>query len=163
MRKRSSSGFTLIELIFVVLVLGILTAIAYPNYTDYVTRARRSDATTNLSRIAALEEKFFSVCGSYTNQFNGLISDPNPALRCTGLGIGPTAGSYTTLDGHYTLTFAAFGAGGVSYTLSASPTAGTAQFTRDNARCTTITIDNAGVINATGTEGGANGGRCWRR
>ena len=104
MRKSGMGGFTLMELLITVVILGILVGIGYPQYTRYITETRRSDATINLTRIAALQEKFFTECGRYTANFNGTIFDPNPANRCTGLGVGPTAASFTTSDGFYTLT-----------------------------------------------------------
>ena len=103
MKKPGANGFTLMEVMITVVIVGILASIAYPSYTNYVTAARRSDATINLTRIAAQQEKFFTECGTYTTAFNGVISNPPPAPRCTGLGIGPTAGSFTTSDGYYNI------------------------------------------------------------
>lgn len=169
MKKSAMGGFTLIELLITVMILGILVGIGYPNYTRYITETRRSDATINLTRIAALQEKFFTECGRYTPNFNGVIFDPNPALRCTGLGVGPAAASFTTTDGYYTLTIPvllpgpapAAIAGGGGYTLSAAPAG--AQL-GDAAKCTTLTITNTGVKAATGTVGNPlNGGKCWKR
>lgn len=171
MRKSNLRGFTLIELLIAIVIVGILAAIAYPSYTSYVAQTRRSDATINLSRIAAQQEKFFTECGRYTANFNGTIFDPNPLNRCTGLGIGPVAGTFTTSDGFYTITVSALVpgpapasiAGGGGYTLMAQP-AGT-QATADLAKCTTFTITNTGVKDATGSDSpaGTNGGKCWKK
>ena len=177
MRKLGANGFTLMEVMITVVIIAILASIAYPSYTRYVAETRRSDATINLTRIAALQEKFFTECGTYTDQFNGVISARPPAPRCTGLGAGPTAGSFTTADGYYTLTVTALAAGpapvgggagavgGGGYTLSAAPVPGTSQFSADNPKCTTITITNAGVKGGTGTDAvlGPNGGKCWKK
>jgi len=148
MRKSAIGGFTLIELLITVMILGILVGVGYPSYTRHITETRRSDATINLTRIAALQEKFFTECGRYTPNFNGVIFDPNPALRCTGLGVGPTAGSFTTTDGYYTLTIPvllpgpapAAIAGGGGYTLMATPVAGSSQATNGALR-----ISNTGL------------------
>ncbi|MHB1591058.1 MAG: type IV pilin protein [Sulfuricella sp.] len=56
---KAQKGFTLIELMIVVAVIGILTAIAMPSYTDYVTRGRISDATSNLASKRVQLEQFF--------------------------------------------------------------------------------------------------------
>lgn len=163
MKTSSELGFTLIELMITVVVLGILAAIAYPSYTSYVAQARRSDATINLTRLAAVQEKFFTECGSYSPNFNGTISDPIPANRCTGLGAGPTAGLFTTQDGYYTIAITPGNTGALatSFTLTATPAG--AQATSDLTKCSTLTINSAGVKTATGTEGGATGGRCWKK
>lgn len=171
MQKSNLGGFTLIELMITVVIVGILAAIAYPSYTSYVAQTRRSDATINLSRIAAQQEKFFTECGRYTANFNGTIFDPNPANRCTGLGAGPTAGSFTTTDGFYTITVPillpgpapASVPGGGGFTLSAAPAAGSSQFTADVTKCSTFTITNTGIKTATGSDGGPTGGKCWKK
>ena len=172
MRKLGANGFTLMEVMITVVIIGILAGTAYPSYTRFVAEARRSDATINMMRIAALQEKFFTECGRYTNQLNGFISNPNPALRCTGLGAGPTAISYTTTDGYYTLTVPTLVAGpfplatpgGGGYTLSAAPAPLSSQLIADGAKCATLTISNTGAKTATGSDGNlTNGGRCWKK
>ena len=56
---QSQSGFTLVELMIVVVVVSILMGISIPGYRGYVMRANRVDATTSLLRIAAAQEKFY--------------------------------------------------------------------------------------------------------
>ena len=51
MRKKMA-GITLLELMVVVVIVGILAAIAYPNYRDYVARAKRNEAKSALLQIA---------------------------------------------------------------------------------------------------------------
>ena len=59
-QRNTDNGFTLIELMVAVLILGIITAIAVPNYTRWITQARRADAQTALMTVANKLEKYFS-------------------------------------------------------------------------------------------------------
>lgn len=65
--RRSSHGFTLIELMIVVAVVGLLTTIALPSYQKYVQKSRRTDAKNAVLDLASREEWFFSVNNAYTN------------------------------------------------------------------------------------------------
>ena len=60
-----ASGFTLIELMIVVAVIGILAAIAYPSYAQYVERARRKDATAVMLEAAQFVERYFTERRTY--------------------------------------------------------------------------------------------------
>ena len=64
-RKKSIRGLTLIELLIVIVIVGILAAIAIPSYSGYMTRARRADAKTALEQIRAAQEMWRAERGSY--------------------------------------------------------------------------------------------------
>lgn len=63
--RSNKYGFTLVELMIVVAVLGILASIALPNYTEYVLRGKRAEARTALLDLMQQQERFFSQNGTY--------------------------------------------------------------------------------------------------
>ena len=64
---KKSKGFTLIELMITVAIIGILAAIAYPSYTEYVNRAKRAEATAAVLEAAQALERYYSVNNTYLN------------------------------------------------------------------------------------------------
>jgi type IV pilus assembly protein PilE len=84
MNKR---GITLVELLIVIVIVGVLAAIAIPMYTGYMQRARRVDAKTALEQLRAAQEMFRAERGSYSMNIT--------QLRNTWGAPGATAGDYT--------------------------------------------------------------------
>ncbi|MBM7063099.1 type IV pilin protein [Pseudomonas sp. UL073] len=134
-------GFTLIEMMIVVAIVGILAAIAYPNYMEYIQRSNRAEGQALLNDAAARQERFFAQNNAYvTAQAN--IANLN--MRNT---VGTTVTSDT---GKYTLGVAG-GNGG--YTLTAT------QKFNDTA-CGNLTLTAQGVKGRTGS--GKTVEACWR-
>jgi type IV pilus assembly protein PilE len=127
MRTIFSKGFTLIELMIVVVVMGILAAIAYPSYTRFIVESRRTDAQVALTQMAALQEKLFSSCNKYTVAIDSGAINPG----CNGLGLtsSGTAGSIFSPDKYYLVTVAAGPSGNIatSFTATATPVTGKSQ------------------------------------
>jgi len=69
---KTRHGFTLIELMIAVAIVGILAAIAIPSYTSYVQKARRTSAKTALLDLASREAKYYSTNNAYTNSMTNL-------------------------------------------------------------------------------------------
>ena len=68
--QKSELGLTLIELMFVLAIIGILAAIALPSYTRFTCDSRRSDATTALIRMAQLQEQYYLQNDTYAGTAN---------------------------------------------------------------------------------------------
>ena len=71
-RIRTTQGFTLIELMVVIAIIAILTAISVPAYFNYIMRSRQSKAIGELMVIKAAEEQYFVENGNFTNKI-GLL------------------------------------------------------------------------------------------
>ena len=57
--RKYMQGVTLMELMIVVIIVGVLTAIAFPNYREFVARAKRAEAKAALLKVATNQEKFY--------------------------------------------------------------------------------------------------------
>jgi prepilin-type N-terminal cleavage/methylation domain len=87
------TGFTLIELMIVVAVIGILAAIAIPNYSDYIKRGKAAEATSNLATLRVKMEQYFQDNRTY---FGGACSPTSGAQYFTyTCSADPTATAYT--------------------------------------------------------------------
>ena len=56
---KKQNGFTLIELMIVVAIIGVLSAIAYPSYQSYMKKSARADAKVGLTKLADKQERFY--------------------------------------------------------------------------------------------------------
>lgn len=114
---RRAAGFTLTEMMVVVAIVGILSAIALPGYQNYMVRSSRSAAQTEMLELGAAQERIFLNSGAYTNS----VSAAYTGLSTGGLGV--TSGR--TRDNRYSLGVTLSGT--QFYTLTATPVTGTQQ------------------------------------
>ncbi|TWH64054.1 type IV pilus assembly protein PilE [Azomonas agilis] len=141
---QAKNGFTLLEMMVVVVLIGILAAIAYPNYIEYITHSNRTEGIALLSDAAARQERYFAQNSQY-------------AINISSLGLSGTSAS-----GYYTLTVTKDNDGDDGgYTLTATPQG--SQATRDTV-CRALTLDAKGVKGANGVKENEDGynDRCWR-
>lgn len=134
-------GFTLIELMIVVAILGVLASIALPAYQQNVRSGARSEAQSLLVQVAASQERFYSDNNSYSTNANPLAS--------------PAVATVTSERGLYQVSVAACGSGTIATCFVATATPQGNQ-TADS--CTTLTITNTGLKGATGD----SAENCWR-
>ena len=123
-RRKGNSGFSLIELMIAVAIVGILAAIAYPSYLNFIVDARRTDGQEALLGFANAMERFKTANMTYVGA--GTAGGGN----ATGSPAATTFPAQAPLDGgdkYYDLTITA--ADSLSYTLRATPIAGTSQAT----------------------------------
>lgn len=118
MKRQAEKGFTLIELMVVVAIVGILAAVAMPSYRSYTIRAARQQAQTELLQMAALQEKIFLNSNAYAFSVTAAYDGTSAG------GLGRDSGK--TVDGKYTLTLD-ITAPSSTFVLTATPVSGGTQ------------------------------------
>lgn len=137
---KRTTGFTLIELMIVVAVIGILAAIGYPNYTEYVKKTRRAEVAALLTEEAQRLERFYSKTGQYTNS------------------IGPPAREHQVSTGN---AFYTLNAQRSEQAFVLTATAATALMQED--KCGAFLLENTGRRDNVGMSGDASVLGCWGR
>lgn len=132
--RRRTRGFTLIELMITVAILGIILAIALPSYSAYIRKSRRADAMASLSAAQTALERCYAANFTYANP---PCADP-PA---------------TSSKGYYTLAMVSTA---TTYTLTATATGPQV----DDTTCASMSIDNANQMTALDASAVAQT-RCW--
>jgi type IV pilus assembly protein PilE len=104
--RRREAGFTLIEVLIAIVIVGILSAVAIPSYSAYVLRGRLTEAFTTLSAMQPAAEEFWSNNRTYvglaapaaTANFSYLVDATVSSYTVTATGAGSTASFVYTID-----------------------------------------------------------------
>ncbi len=146
-------GFTLIELMISVAVVGILAAIALPNYSAYIMRSHRAEARNTLLAVAQRLEQNYTLAGTYAATPAGAAIN-NASITSWGLNQTPLSGA-----ARYIITFVTGQPTATTFTLQATPTGAQAGDT-----CGTMTLDNRNLKGAAGQNNRHQTTRnCWDR
>lgn len=84
-RMNKIKGFSLIELMIAVAIMGILAAVIYPTYTDFVAKGGRADGLAAVMRVANLQEQFYLDNRQYATDMNDLNLGADPYVTDNGL------------------------------------------------------------------------------
>jgi type IV pilus assembly protein PilE len=140
--NKKVAGFTLIELMITVAIVGILAAVALPSYNEYIRRGKRAEARAEVLRADGWMERYFTENNRYSNN----VANNANSVFATRFGTVPASGT-----ANYTVTLNAVTA--TTYTITAAPTG---SMTGDI--CGSYTKNNTGTLAITGTDTG----RCLR-
>ena len=139
---RKKTGFTLIELMIVVAIVGLLTLLAWPSYQDYIKKGKRAEGKSALAQAAQAMERYFTNNNTYTVDltaagFKAYSGESAATSAYTIVAIAGTTGTIAT-----------------SYILTAAPSSWD-----DTAACGDLTINQAGTRGVTG--GAYTSVQCW--
>lgn len=156
-QRRAQKGFTLIEVMIVVAVIGILTAVALPSYNEYIRKGHRADARAGLLQAQQWLERASTATGNYPATLPANLTwtgDTSRRYTICFAGDNNCTGAATNVTSANTAAnpTAAFG-------LVATRKAG-AQATD---RCGDFTVTNTGLRGANNLSSGATVDECWRR
>ena len=130
-------GFTLVELMIVIVIVAILLAVALPSYQNSVQKGRRADAKSALLDVANRQEGYMLDRGTYSLELTDLGFNQNP---------------YTSEEGHYSVAATVCSGGSIArcYVLTATPRSDSPQV--DDTRCTSFILHSNGSKTAEGSD-----------
>lgn len=135
--ERKVTGFSMIELMIVLVIIAILAAIAIPSYRQYVLRSHRTDATRAMQDLASRQENYFFS----NNRYPSTMSSINASSSVAGTYFSVAIPSASSTD--YAITATAQGA------------------QAKDIACTTFRLNRAGQRTSTSSSGANTTATCW--
>ncbi|HLA75231.1 MAG TPA: type IV pilin protein [Gammaproteobacteria bacterium] len=153
--RQTQRGFTLIELMITVAIVGIIAAIAYPSYIDSVRAGRRSEAMSALLKIQLDQEKYRANNTSY-----GSLAACSPAAAGCWV-ISSTAGTGLTTDGgYYDLSITSPNTSSFTASATAVTAKGQQNDKANGVTCSPLKVNQDGPILS---DGGVDKSACWKK
>jgi type IV pilus assembly protein PilE len=149
MKRARSAGFTLVELMVVIVITAILASIAVPAYQSSVRKSRRTEAKTAIMDLAAREERYFATQNTYT---------ASAAALAYGAGTWPiSTGTYYVISSVVSGAPTATTPG--TYVLQVTPAAGSPQL--QDLSCQTFQVDQTGKQSSLDNNSNDSSATCW--
>jgi type IV pilus assembly protein PilE len=145
--RRRVRGFTLIELMIVIMIVGLIAALGYPSYGTYVTKSRRQAARNTLYQIADRQEQFFLDNKIYAANLTTM------GFAANTIGIDASGQITTSTDADRTYVVDLTNATATTYTVRSVPQLIQAN---NDTSCMTLTLTHTGVRDQTGSST-----NCW--
>ncbi len=144
---RKKNGFSLIELLIALAIIGILAAIAYPSYVDSVRKSNRSDAIGELNDLSVRLQRCYTTYSTFAPEDG----------RCDIIDLLKTSDGVKSKGGFYVITGSSFGK--TTFTLTAAPVSGKTQ--AKDYSCASFSLDHKGTKIAKNSDGTETTDECW--
>lgn len=145
-REFKVAGFTLIELMMTVAIVGILAMVALPSYQSHIRKSRRTEAKSALLDLAGREERLFSTTNAYSND---LMVLGYSATSTTSMNVG---------NGYYQVIMSAGVGPPPTFTIIATPVGGQVKDTT----CASFKVLSTGVQSSVDSSAGDTTSTCWK-
>ena len=147
--KTPAAGFSLMELLTTLLIVGVLAAIAVPTYNAQTRKSRRTEARTALLDLAGREERLFSTTNAYSNKPVDL-----------GYGVADATFPMNVGSGYYSVAVQVDNSvTPATFTLTATPVAGKGQ--DKDTQCVTFSVTQTGKQSAGSSSSADTTDTCW--
>ncbi|MEO5734651.1 MAG: type IV pilin protein [Rubrivivax sp.] len=152
----AARGFTIIELVIVMVIIAVLSALVFPSFVDAIRKGRRTEAFGRLNAVQMAQERWRSNNANYSAQLSNGPTDSPPGL---GIISAANGGRYTlAINGTPTAT---------AYVVVASAVSGSSQVEDGNCAQLAVSVNNGNILYGSAAAGGtldfSAGNRCWAR